>query len=181
MAVTKYIGQLPNATDLTRFWSRIDKNGPIPEHMPHLGPCWVWTAGKTKGYGQFYINSLAVSAHVLAWVIENGPVPLGMCICHKCDHPSCCRAEHLFAGTARDNFDDAVKKGRIVALKGDRTRPERRLRGERNAAAKLTEDKVRQIRILIASGKSTRSIAKEFNVWPGTIRFIKQGHIWKHV
>ena len=28
-----------------RFWRKVDKNGPIPEHRPELGPCWVWTAG----------------------------------------------------------------------------------------------------------------------------------------
>jgi hypothetical protein len=34
-----------------RFWSYVDKNGPVSEHRPDLGPCWIWTGSKTLGYG----------------------------------------------------------------------------------------------------------------------------------
>jgi hypothetical protein len=39
--------KLPPLTqqDIERFWSKVDRNGPVPEHRPELGPCWVWTAG----------------------------------------------------------------------------------------------------------------------------------------
>lgn len=29
-----------------RFWAKVDKNGPMPEGRPDLGPCWLWTAAK---------------------------------------------------------------------------------------------------------------------------------------
>ena len=36
------------------FWSKVDKDGPIPEFRPDLGPCWLWTGyvHKDSGYGQ---------------------------------------------------------------------------------------------------------------------------------
>ena len=33
-----------------RFWSKVDKNGPIPSHRPELGPCWIWIARRDR-YG----------------------------------------------------------------------------------------------------------------------------------
>lgn len=33
------------ATDLQRFWSKVDKGGPVPPHRLELGPCWLWIAG----------------------------------------------------------------------------------------------------------------------------------------
>lgn len=39
---------------MKRFWSKVDKDGPIPAHKPELGQCWVWTASKNNaGYGRF--------------------------------------------------------------------------------------------------------------------------------
>lgn len=39
------------------FWPKVDLNGPIPEHRPELGPCWVWTGHKLKksGYGRIHL------------------------------------------------------------------------------------------------------------------------------
>lgn len=30
-----------------RFWEKVNKDGPIPEHQPELGPCWEWTGATT--------------------------------------------------------------------------------------------------------------------------------------
>ena len=24
-----------------RFWAKVNKDGPVPEHRPDLGPCWI--------------------------------------------------------------------------------------------------------------------------------------------
>ena len=38
-------------TEQARFWSRVNKDGPVPEKQPDLGPCWLWTAGlNSAGY-----------------------------------------------------------------------------------------------------------------------------------
>lgn len=30
----------PRITTADRFWEKVDKNGPVPDFAPHLGPCW---------------------------------------------------------------------------------------------------------------------------------------------
>jgi hypothetical protein len=96
-----------------RFWGKIDKNGPVPEHRPELGPCWAWTGHKDdNGYGQFYLCGGFAKAYRFSWELHNGPIPDGLWVLHKCDRPCCCNPAHLFLGTRQDNVDDMVAKGR---------------------------------------------------------------------
>lgn len=97
-------------TQVERFWANVDKDGPVPEHMPHLGPCWVWLGRRrAKGYGVFLRGS---DAHHFSWVVHNGPVPARLWVLHRCDNPSCVRPSHLFVGTPSDNVQDMLAKGR---------------------------------------------------------------------
>lgn len=102
---------------LTRFWSKVDKNGPV---MPYMNtPCWVWQGQRDrKGYGRFYFGSTGrVAAHRLAYELENGPVLNELFACHHCDNPPCVNPDHIFPGTNLDNSMDAIKKGRRNPLK----------------------------------------------------------------
>lgn len=101
-----------------RFWPKVDKNGPIPEHCPELGSCWVWTACTVQGYGLIGApppcrSGATIRTHRLSWIIHNGPITNGLWVLHKCDNPSCVRPSHLFLGTVGDNSRDAARKGRI--------------------------------------------------------------------
>lgn len=66
-----------------------------------------------KGYGGIGVGRFRWTAHRLAWVLARGPIPHGLCVCHRCDNPPCCNVEHLFLGTSADNSYDASDKGRL--------------------------------------------------------------------
>lgn len=96
-----------------RFWSKIDKNGPIPEHRPELGRCWIWVARSwAHGYGKIKVEGKWIGSHRVAWLLEIGQITDDLFVLHKCDNPACCNPSHLFLGTHEDNMADMVKKGR---------------------------------------------------------------------
>ena len=75
--------------------------------------CWIWIgASNPSGYGQLKVGHQLKRAHRVSWEFFRGAIPDGMMVCHRCDVPSCVNPDHLFLGTARDNFRDCVEKGR---------------------------------------------------------------------
>lgn len=145
----------------SRFWS----------HVAKTENCWIWTASKSRrGYGHIKINGRCEKSHRISWEISNGrEVPDGMCVCHRCDNPSCVNPDHLFVGTQTDNMADCKSKGR---------RPDFRCANNPNRT--LDEHQVREIRARYAIKKSkTRDIAKEFGVHFSTIARILRREIWK--
>lgn len=84
----------------------------IPE--PNSG-CWLWEGALNgHGYGQITRGGKGYRVPRLAWEEANGPIPEGMIVCHKCDVRACCNPDHLFLGTAKDNTQDALAKGRLT-------------------------------------------------------------------
>ena len=63
----------------------------------------------------------------------------------------------------------------------DPHRQRNKVRGTRHHNAKLNEMQVREIRHLLALGKSQCAIAKSFNVGCDAIRSIRDGKTWAHV
>lgn len=87
------------ANTARRFWLKVDA----------VGGCWVWQGarGGSLGYGQVRgITGETEFAHRVAWQLENGPIPKGVNVLHRCDVPLCVRPAHLYLGTAQDNADD---------------------------------------------------------------------------
>ena len=76
--------------------------------------CWEWLGYLDRdGYGQFHLNKKTTKkAHRFSFETQNGEIPTGICVCHKCDNPKCVNPKHLFLGTHQDNIQDKVKKGR---------------------------------------------------------------------
>jgi hypothetical protein len=83
---------------------------------PEGDRCWLWQGAKTRGgYGQVYVRGLKmVPAHRAMWIATHGTISAGKVICHKCDNRLCCRPDHLFIGSQRDNNEDRDAKGRGV-------------------------------------------------------------------
>ena len=108
-------------------------------------------------------------AHRVAWELFRGPIPDGLFVLHKCDTPACVAVHHLFLGTQLDNIQDRETKRR-----GNQAR------GEQHGFAKLTEQKVKQIR-KNAKTRSSRQLAKKYGVGHNTILCVIKRRTWKHV
>jgi hypothetical protein len=73
-----------------RFWSKVDKNGPLPVTNPELGPCWLWTACCWKsGYGRLFVckkegKPIIDATHRVAYELIKGPIPVELEIDHLC-------------------------------------------------------------------------------------------------
>lgn len=165
-----------------RFWSKVDKNGPVPAHRSELGPCWLWTGSRNKkGYGYVGIGGRAGRKHLAhrvsyCWAHGIELTSLGdRCILHECDGGSigCVRPEHLSVGTRIKNNIDMRERNRG-------TKPPRRC-GEANNKAKLTESTVRDIRRRARAGESAADIARSFGINKTTACNIINGKTWKHV
>jgi hypothetical protein len=157
-----------NDMNLALFWAKVART---------QEGCWVWQGTTSRnGYGLWTTgvrpSRRTVQAHRLSWVIVNGPIPEGMCVCHSCDVPPCVNPEHLWLGTARENARDKVAKGRM--RRGDS-------RGERNGHARLTEEDVRAIRARVAGGETQTALAVEYGVHLITVSQAVRRLTWKHV
>ncbi|SRR6266545_913273 len=87
-----------------RFWSKVNKHGPIPEHRPELGPCWVWADALLDGYGLLWTGTRQVKAHHWAYEQFVGPIPEGREPDHLCRNRGCPNPGHLEVVTKRENI-----------------------------------------------------------------------------
>lgn len=169
--------------DVARFWSKVDIRTP--------DQCWPWKAqSKTQsGYGSFKVNGRFISAHRIAFAITRLMTPARLFVLHRCDNPPCCNPLHLLIGTAKDNTRDATLKGRMKFKPCDSSHfnigkwhvEHMPFRGESHPAAKLTEEKVYQIKTALSSGEKGVDIAKRFGCSTYTVSNIKLGKQWSHV
>ena len=95
----------PRPSELQRFLSKVNKDGPIPAYAPHLGPCWLWTASQSgNGYGQFYYSGRIGKAHRFAYEALAEPIPAGLDLDHLCRIRHCVNPAHLEPVTRRENI-----------------------------------------------------------------------------
>ena len=127
----------------------------LPEPMTG---CWLWTGSVGhNGYGLAH-HAGERRAHRIAWRLFTGVAAGIKQVLHRCDTRACVNPAHLFIGTHRDNFRDAVEK--------------RRLRhGTRHWNARLSTDDVDAIR---ASSELQRILARKYGVHENTISRIRR-------
>lgn len=137
------------------------------------GGCWIFLGSFAgNGYGQFWDNSSKrrKGAHRISYELHFGNIPIGMNVLHRCDNRKCVNPDHLFLGTQHDNICDMVSKDRHA------------FKGSRHGMARLNEEAVQQILILLADGSFKQiTLAAMFGVSPTTICEIKTGRKWGHI
>lgn len=148
-----------SVADQVRFWGKVTKGE----------GCWNWTGSRNSdGYGQFRCDGKARKAHRVSFVIANGGIRDGLCVCHRCDNPSCVNPEHLFAATHQVNMKDCAKKGRMHL-------------GEKCANSKLTAGDVIEIRRAYHAGETQHSIGRRYGISQVTVFKIVNRRTWPHV
>ena len=134
-----------------------------------VGECVEFTGYRnSNGYGELTYRGEFTLAHRASFERHHGPIPDGLIVCHTCDNPPCINPDHLYAGTHADNGRD--KAGR-----------DRSTRGMKNAAAKLADAEVLEIRRLRGRGWNYARLAAHFNVGKTTIGRVVRRENWKHV
>jgi hypothetical protein len=123
---------------------------------------WQKSKAAKPGYGYLRINGQNAYTHRLMWVLVHGPIPDGAWVLHRCDNSACINPDHLFLGTPDDNSKDMIAKGRSRGIGSKR---------------KLT---VAQVKIIRSSLESSRTLAAQFGVTEGAIRWVRKGSGSRH-
>jgi len=162
-------GILPRPKFLERIWNNIQECGHGWD-CPYC--CWPWLRTcRENGYGiiTVRVNDIQICLQVthIVYEIWNGrPIPPGKLIAHHCDNPPCANPLHLWPATAKENMEDAARKGRMPKglRNGKYTKPEARSRGESHGMVKLSNDDILTIRFLHEEGESNAMLAQRYKV-----------------
>lgn len=151
-------------SDKARFFSKVSPADETTE-------CHIWKNSKShRGYGWFTVRGRGFQSHRLAYALANGSTTAGLCVCHRCDNPSCVNPAHLFEGDQGVNVRDMFSKGRVARHKGSAT-----------GMSKLTESQVLEIRARRASGEKLKAIGIAYGVDQSLVSFIALRKIWKYI
>ncbi len=118
--------------------------GPVPEHRPDLGPCWIWQRALSRaGYAQSSFvkdgGQRGELVHRALYKKYVGPIPDHLVLDHLCRVPACVRPSHCEPVTDRSNI----------------------LRG---AGTKLTDSDIARVYSMRLNGNTWRVIAEHFGV-----------------
>lgn len=142
-----------NFDRVAMFWARVAKGD----------GCWTWTGARyVSGYGKLRWHGWAY-AHRKGFELQNGPIPEGMQVCHRCDNPACVRGDHLFLGTFAENMADKVAKGRQAS----------------GMRARLSPAIVSDMRSAAAAGVSAGELAKRYGIVRLTALRAISGKTWR--
>lgn len=133
--------------------------------------CFICTSHKpnTKGYPMIGEHGKRYTIGRFIYNEMFGEIPEGHVIRHTCDNRMCINPAHLLTGTPKENSEDMVERARVS-------------RGNKHPRAKLTEEKVLEIKDLLKKGELTqKKIADLFSVHRSAILGINLGRTWKHV
>ncbi len=125
--------------------------------------CWLWRGAKkpctTPGVFRATIsvrNKTRTTARVI-WELQNGPIPDGMWVLHRCDNTMCVNLDHFYLGKMANNISD-------------RTFRERSAKIDSALAIKIvaTQDAL----------KNKRAVARTLGVRYSIVRDVLRGRSW---
>ena len=143
----------------------------MAESVVQVGDCIEWQRGLCgRGYGRLE-NRVGgerrkFSAHRLAYLLHNGPIPGALCVLHICDNRRCVNPNHLVVGSHTANMQDMKRKGRSMS-------------GAASPRSKLTTDEAGLIRTLGRLGTPHQEIADQFGVSRPTVTKIINGTAYR--
>lgn len=130
-------------------------------------PCVEWSKARdTAGYGVSWKNGKWIRAHRKVYEdFYNVLLTSDQKVLHTCDNRACVNPDHLYLGTNKQNSNDMVSRNRQA-------------KGEDTNHAKLTSTDVLTI---YHDTRSSRTIAKDFNISKTNVLDIKNKRIWRHL
>jgi hypothetical protein len=143
--------------------------------------CWNYNKSLDKdGYGSMSLGYdsikkryTSIKSHRFSIMLD-GRDPTGLLVCHHCDNPRCVNPQHLFLGTAKDNHQDRIKKGRS----GNSTPS----KGSKNGNSRISEDVAKKIlNEYQTENVSQVSLSKKYNVSTFTVWTIVNRKNWQHI
>jgi hypothetical protein len=94
--IPKGVYERKTENPIFRFWSKVDKNGPLFKGIP----CWNWTDSLRSGYGTFYVSGARnaqqrIAAHRYAYELLVWPIGPDLELDHLCRNRRCVNPAHL--------------------------------------------------------------------------------------
>jgi hypothetical protein len=168
----------PEST-IERFWSKVNVGPP--------DQCWEWQAGLSlpNGYGVFWLNQSNHGAHRVSWTLENGEIPEGLLVLHKCDNKKCVNPRHLYLGTNLQNAQDTAQRNsgykERIRQRVIKTNKERPAAVARRGNSKLSDQDVLRIRELVASGMMQKDVADMYGISRAAVCRIVRNKSWQEL
>ncbi|WP_020471509.1 HNH endonuclease signature motif containing protein [Zavarzinella formosa] len=137
-----------------RYYSKIEVNP--------VSLCWEWQGFiHPSGYAIMGIggNGRGLKVHRFAYQLFYGEIPPKMQVMHACDNRRCSNPAHISLGTAKENRQDAARKGRLPSK-----------------CKHLTPQMIASLRVLYAQGNhSISELAWIYGIDQDTARDIVRG------
>jgi hypothetical protein len=162
------VNRNPTADDISDyFWSRVDKDGPLPDRASGVkSRCWLWLGSVTdQGYGRFKIGGKTYQVSRFGWKCKGKSDRGGLTVSTHCGNKLCVRHQYTRS------------RAEIVA-----SVPHLQRFGEDSHLARLTSKQVILMRKLYAKGDVTQAeLSKRFGLSTGHVKNILGRRSWKHV